>query len=585
MTVAFAVTHVTLRAGVRYVCSSCHARRPRAGAGQSTATTLVACVGSWQLGEIGSNKIDMDLIAPSPLLFPDPVPIPIPIASASSSLSHASGDDCDVKTFAAAFPGRIPPWLLARLGDLGFTSPTTVQARALKIALPPDESDSISVSSLGDDVIIHAQTGSGKTLAYLIPALTAIDPSRASVQALVLVPTQELGMQVYKVLRRLAVAWPHPVVGSADEFVGTANLYDDDCGDDDDTADYEDDEMEQFDPSEDIEDDDSDDEEVDDEDDARGALAKSPTTIGRQTGFPVLSMLNQANLRRQKLQLRHTAPRIIVGNPHRIAELVESGRLRLDLLRVLIVDEFDACLLDSSTTRALQTVLSVRGRQRRQTMLVSATVPQHRHFLRQCVRQRWTAENIEHVWIDEDSGVVVPESLSHEYAVCDGRKKLSALRALLQESGRKTGFHLLPERAIVFVMPSRPIQDIVAALNKALEVAGYDSSESGEPVVGLWNELCIGDRRRAMRRFRGGMARVLIATDVAARGLDIPDVSHIFHLDQATDADSYLHRAGRAGRHGRAGTSISLVTRGEEFVIRRTGNSLGIDFVRVGSNR
>lgn len=417
---------------------------------------------------------------------------------------------------------RIPQWLSFRLAELGFERPTAIQSRTLEVALPAshanDSSDCTTSYVPGRDVVVHAQTGSGKTLAYLIPAITAVDPTRASVQALILVPTQELGMQVYKSLKRLTAAW---------SFAET---------------------------------------------DVSG------------TGFSVLPMLNQADFRRQKLQLRKSAPRIIVGNPHRVAALVESGRLRLDLLRVLVVDEFDACLLDTSTTSALQTVLSVRGREPRQTILASATVPQHRHFLRQCVRQRWTQENIEHVWMHDSEGQSVPSTLTHVYAVVDGRKKLSALRTLLLRFGHGTICGL--PKAIVFIMVSRPVLPIVNALNEAC----FGTRDASEPkkslaIVGLADDMSVLQRARSMRRFRQGDASVLVATDVAARGLDIDGITHVFHFDLATDADAYLHRAGRAGRFGRAGMSVSLVTAGEEFVVRRTSNALGIDFKRLSSRQ
>jgi superfamily II DNA/RNA helicase len=474
-------------------------------------------------------------------------------------------------TFANTFPGRIPKWLELRLSDLGFSTPTTVQLRALDVALPGLNADA---GVLGQDVVIHAQTGCGKTLAYLLPAITAVDPTRACVQAAIVVPTQELGMQVYKTLRRLTVAWPHP----AEESIAS-----------DATCDLYDTEPDNFDESRELllEESYFDDMEDDDVGIGSGCSANDSKTSMEQMepnqgnrGFPVLPMLNQADLRRQKLQLRKTAPRIIVGNPHRIAALVESGRLRLDLLRVLVVDEFDACLLDTSTTSALQTVLAVRGRERRQTILASATVPQHRHFLRQCVRQRWTTPDIEHIWIEEGTGVCTPITIQHAYALCNGRKKLSALRALLERFGHPSVSGPLPPCSIVFVMPSRSVEHIVNALNAAFpQTAGGD-----EAVVGLWNDVPVFDRRRSMRRFRSGQARVLVATDVAARGLDIPAVSHVFHLDLPVDADAYLHRAGRAGRLGREGMSVALVTSGEEFVIRRTANSLGIQFDRVGGN-
>lgn len=440
-------------------------------------------------------------------------------------------------SFAEIYGDRLPQWLVARLQKLGFSSPTAVQQSALPLVLPSKGGPP------GLDIVIHAQTGSGKTLAYLLPVIAAVQPSRSVTQALIVVPTQELGMQVYKLLRRLTCAYVTET--ETTDFQGT--------------------EIDPADPSEDI---------------VKGFEAPKKERVF----FPVLPMLNQADLRRQKLQLREAAPRIVVGNPHRVAELVQSRRLRLDLLKVLVVDEFDACLLDTSTTNALQTIMSVRGKEgQRQTILASATVPQHRHFLKQCVRQKWTRENIRHIWVEQESGQRVPESLIHMYALCDGRKKLAALRALLirfnreMDSNNGVEFKL---RAIVFVMGSRDVSQIVEALNSALR---RDFSIGDEmPVVGIWDESSVFHRKTALKSFRQGSARVLIGTDVAARGLDIPDISHVFHFDLPTDADSYLHRAGRTGRQGKTGSSVVLVTPGEEFVITRTSNSLGIEFVRVG---
>lgn len=420
------------------------------------------------------------------------------------------------------------------MNDLGFAEPTPIQQAVLQYALPRIGDTGVQ-DAVAQDVVIHAQTGSGKTLAYLLPAISAISPERSCIQALIIVPTQELGMQVYKLLRRLTTAYQHE--SATDDLQGTDDF--------------------------------SDDESV------------------RQLKFPVLPMLNQANLRRQKLQLRQLAPRVIVGNPHRVAELVESGRLRLDLLRVLVIDEFDSCLNDTATTAALQTILGVRNRERdRQTILASATVPQHRHFLRQCVRQRWTQPDIRHVWLDESSGVRVPPSITHMYALCNARKKLAALRSLivlLNDGLQKLGVRGMREgiaiRAMVFVMGSRNVDDIVSALNASLEI---DFGVEGlRPVVGIYNDLSVIKRKDSITRFRDGDACILVGTDVAARGLDFLDVSHIFHFDLPTDADGYLHRAGRAGRQGKPGSSVVLVTKGEEFVVRRISNTLDIEFDRV----
>lgn len=511
---------------------------------------------------------------------------PSPCAGDKSNESNVSPPyssfECkeEEPTFEDLYGDRMPSWLLERMNELGFLRPMNVQRGTLDLTLGKIEKGSMH---LGKDAVIHAQTGSGKTLAYLLPAISAVDPTRASVQALILVPTQELGMQVYKTLRRLTVAWRH----FADE--GRSQVLDERSKDicawldgvkvsqsegDQNLATERADDKQFNEDAENL----SDELDIGDED----GIWPHMDTEAAKMNFPVLPMLNQADFRRQKLQLRRTVPRMVVGNPHRIAELVECGRLRLDLLRVLVVDEFDSCLLDNATTSALQTVLAVRGREQRQTILASATVPQHRHFLRQCIRQRWTSADIEHIWIEEKSGECVPISLHHMYALCESRKKLSALRMLLQYFGECEQAGTVLERSIVFVMASRPVATIVSAINEALYNSGW--VDTTEPVVGLWNEMSIGDRRRAMRRFRNADARVLVATDLAARGLDIPGVSHVFHMDLPTDADSYLHRAGRAGREGRKGTSVCLVSPGEEFVIRRISNSLNVEFDLIRSN-
>lgn len=490
--------------------------------------------------------------------------------SSSASLSSSTSSSPTIledqqNSFQDLYKHCVPQWLLSRMVSFGFLEPTPIQSEVLQHALPAQP------GSEGKDLVIHAQTGSGKTLAYLLPAISAVSPERACVQALVIVPTQELGMQVYKLLRRLTSAYGYestvlnPVTSDQDQILD--NLSTDYTGADD-ADDYELD-----DPSESEND---------------GQSSDDNTNNGaRQGSFPVLPMLNQANLRRQKLQLRQLAPRIIVGNPHRVAELVQSGRLRLDLLRVLVVDEFDACLSDTATTAALQTILAVRNRERqRQTILASATVPQHRHFLRQCVRQRWTQPDIQHVWLDEKSGIRVPPSITHRYALCNSRKKIAALRALvvlinakLLEDGDHSHDNGIAIRAIVFVMPSRNVDDIVKAMNESLE---NDFNRAGsKPVEGIYNDLSVVHRKGAVGRFRKRDAHILIGTDVAARGLDFEDVTHVIHFDLPMDADGYLHRAGRAGRLGKPGTSIVMVAKGEEFVIRRIANTLDIDFERV----
>lgn len=118
----------------------------------------------------------------------------------ASSSEHGGGRDPgrgaggSETTFREAFDGRLPRWLLARLEELGFATPTLVQRQALEVILGDGR----------NDAVLHAQTGSGKTLAFLLPLFALVDPSRSAVQGLVVVPTRELGLQVAGVAKRLA---------------------------------------------------------------------------------------------------------------------------------------------------------------------------------------------------------------------------------------------------------------------------------------------------------------------------------------------------------------------------------------------
>lgn len=400
-------------------------------------------------------------------------------------------------TFREEFGSRLPEWLTNRLEELGFETPTEVQRQALEYLLvdnPPD-------------LIAQAQTGSGKTLAYLIPVFALINPSRSFLQAVVVVPTQELGIQVYRIARRLASGW---------------------------------------------------------------------TQEGSQKKLVVLPMLDQADFTRQKLQLKQAAPRIVVGTLARLTELNRTARLNLDTVSVLVVDEFDACFRDDDTTAMIRATLQQRAagagggedhRQRqvpRLTILASATVPQHRYFVKQCVREGWTKPNVKHAWIDSEERV--PLTLSHYYAVCDPSKKLVALKQILRA--------IQPTCAMVFINTNRNANTIATSLQRALKA---DPST----IVAIEQSSSLPERKKAMAAFRSGAATILIASDVAARGLDIPDVTHVFNIDIPDSADTYLHRAGRTARLGRDGAVVTISGPGELFVLERISNSLGIDLEQI----
>jgi superfamily II DNA/RNA helicase len=156
----------------------------------------------------------------------------------------------------------------------------------------------------------------------------------------------------------------------------------------------------------------------------------------------------------------------------------------------------------------------------------------------------------------------VNENIEHLYLVCEERDKPDELRRLLHA--------LAPERAIVFVHRNDVAQKIAAKL-----------AHHRIPVADLSTALDKQDRKHAMDGLRSGEIRVLIASDIAARGLDIKGVTHIFNFDVPTLSKAYLHRVGRTGRAGAKGLAVSLVTEIEARVIPRYQEELGIAMQRV----
>jgi superfamily II DNA/RNA helicase len=151
----------------------------------------------------------------------------------------------------------------------------------------------------------------------------------------------------------------------------------------------------------------------------------------------------------------------------------------------------------------------------------------------------------------------VNDNIEHLYLVCEERDKPEVLRKLLHA--------LRPERAMVFVHRNETAEKVAAKL-------AYHHI----PVADLHAASDKRDRKQAMDDFRSAQVRVLIASDVAARGLDIQGVTHIFNLDVPTQSKAYLHRVGRTARAGAKGQAATLMTEGEVRLVRRYENELGI---------
>jgi superfamily II DNA/RNA helicase len=246
-------------------------------------------------------------------------------------------------------------------------------------------------------------------------------------------------------------------------------------------------------------------------------------------------------------------PHIVVGSPGRIVELIDRGKLKTKHLRGIVVDEADR-LLNDENLKWIQKIVSVAP-PGRQVIFASATIEQQ-------TRQVMATLFPDAVML-RPSAATVNENIEHLYLVCEERDKPDVLRKLLH------AFDI--PRSIVFVHRNEVAEKVAAKLaHHKLAVADLNA------------ELDKMDRKQAMDGIRSGAIRIMIASDLAARGLNIPEVTHVFNLDVPTMSKAYLHRVGRTGRAGAKGTAISLVTEIEARLVGRYEQELGIVMQCVG---
>ncbi|WP_129643207.1 DEAD/DEAH box helicase [Peristeroidobacter agariperforans] len=271
--------------------------------------------------------------------------------------------------------------------------------------------------------------------------------------------------------------------------------------------------------------------------------------LAQNSGWPVRSLLliGGTSTDRQIEKLKKK-PHVVVGSPGRIAELLGRGKLKAQHLRTIVIDEADR-LLSEASLLAARAIVQAAPRTR-QLIFASATLERQSTE----IVKEWAPE----VLMLEARAAAVNENIEHLYLVCEERDKPDELRKLLRA--------LAPERAIVFVHRND------AAEKVALRLAHHKI-----PAADLNAALGKEDRKRAMDGFRKAEIQVLIASDIAARGLDIKGVTHVFNFDVPTLSQAYLHRAGRTGRAGARGLAVTLMTEVETRLVRRYEEELGIE--------
>lgn len=232
----------------------------------------------------------------------------------------------------------------------------------------------------------------------------------------------------------------------------------------------------------------------------------------------------------QVYALRNRA-QVVVGTPGRILDHLQQGTLRLDSVRYLVLDEADR-MLDMGFAPDVQRILA-HTPANRQTALFSATMPA---AIRGMINNHMRSPN----WIAVESENRAVDTVEQVYYHVADRDKTRGLRALIDAEENPL--------AIVF----RRTQHGAAKLRRHLERDGYR--------VGLLHGgMTQGQRTRTLEAFRRGEVRILVATNIAARGLDIPDVTHVINYDIPEDAETYVHRIGRTARAGKTGIAATLV--------------------------
>ncbi|MBR2215087.1 MAG: DEAD/DEAH box helicase [Selenomonadaceae bacterium] len=257
--------------------------------------------------------------------------------------------------------------------------------------------------------------------------------------------------------------------------------------------------------------------------------AEELNKIGRYKRIFTLPVYGGQSIDRQIRALRRGV-HILVGTPGRLLDHIQRGTVSLKDVRTLILDEADE-MLDMGFIDDIETIVSSIPLADRQTLLFSATMPE-------------PIERLAHRYMKEPQKIAVSkENLTVpliEQFYYETRDKLEGLTRVLD--GEDTG------KTIVFCRTKRGVDDLTAAL----ETRGYLSG-------GLHGDLSQQQRDRVMKKFREGKLDILIATDVAARGIDIDDITHVINYDIPQDHESYVHRIGRTGRAGRAGIAMTFI--------------------------
>ena len=258
----------------------------------------------------------------------------------------------------------------------------------------------------------------------------------------------------------------------------------------------------------------------------------------------------------KQMELLSRNPEILVATPGRLIDHMTSGKIDFSELQLLVLDEADR-MLDMGFIEDIERIVAATPPSR-QTLLFSATLDGPVAQIARKITRDAERIRIESVLKKQEN---IAQRL---YFVDDIAHKNRLLDHMLRDASI--------DQAVIFTATKREADTLSDCLNLA-----------GMNVAALHGDMHQGMRNRTLNAMRRGQLRILVATDVAARGIDVPTITHVFNYDLPRFAEDYVHRIGRTGRAGRAGTAISLVTASEQIHVRRierfTKQTIPVDIV------
>jgi len=349
------------------------------------------------------------------------------------------------------------------LADLQISVPTDIQEKTIPVVLQQKE-----------DVVTLAKTGTGKTAAFGLPLLQLIDVENTSVQAVILVPTRELGQQIYENLISFSSHIPTISIATV-------------CG-----------------------------------------------------GIPI----------KPQMERLESTTHIVVATPGRLADLIKRKAVNIQNISYFVLDEADEMV--SALKEGLDSIIKEIPKSRR-TLLFTATMP---GAIKQLV-QNYMSKHVVH--IEADMSTIGHQGIEHQYVVVEPIEKLDVLLHFLTT---KHG-----ERGIIFCKTK-------AAVNKLAKNLAINKFSSGA----IHGSLTQGIRDRVMGQFREGFIDILVATDLAARGIDVKEISYVVNYHLPDTYDAYVHRSGRTARAGATGLSLTILQQEEVADIADFEAALGLVF-------